>query len=101
MTQETCTIIGKVFAFLGTPGGEERLSAFLEDREQIITTEQASDLTQWSTDHILRLCRQKRLPHIPGKPHLFVYSDLMRAIRQMQIGGEFGRRKSAQKMKMR
>ncbi len=98
MNAPDCTLIGKVFAFIQHPGGRERLERFMEEAEACLTTADVAKLTTWSHDHINRLCQQKRLPHIPGKPHTFIFTDLMAALRQMQVGGDFGRRKAATKM---
>lgn len=91
---DQCKIIGKAIVFCETPAGKERLERFLDQQDQLLTTEDVSKLTTWCTEHILRLCRQKRLPHIPGRPHTFVYTDLMATLRKMQVGGDFGRRRS-------
>jgi hypothetical protein len=98
MTENTCSIIGKVFALMRDPGGRERLERFLEESETIMTTAEVAAMTRWSTRHVQKLCALKRLPHIPGNPHLFIYSDLMAELRKMQVGGDFGRYKTVRKM---
>jgi hypothetical protein len=98
MNSENCTLIGKVFAFCEATGGRERLERFLEEQDRLMTTAEVAAMTRWSTRHVQKLCSLKRLPHIPGNPNLFIFSDLMAELRKMQVGGDFGRHKAATKL---
>ena len=92
----TCAIIGKVFMYLEKypEDGKDRLEAFLEEGKILLDTDEVASMTGWCVAYINQLCRQGDLPYIPGKPHKFMISPLMMALRKLQVGGDYGRQKS-------
>ena len=86
----------KLLAFIERhpEGGLERLEIFLNDDKVLIDTAKVADMTDWCIPYINRLCRQGDIPYIPGKPHKFMVGPLMLALRKLQVGGDYGRRKS-------
>jgi hypothetical protein len=97
-------LIQQTRAFLGEhPINETRLRRFLETGgdDWLWSTQDLMEYTGWGRTYISRLCTSGTLPHIPGKPHRFVPEDVKGALRQMQQGGIYGRRKSKMKGKAR
>lgn len=50
--------------------------------------------TGWKRTYVQRLISSGSLPYIPGKPHKFIPSEVKQALKKMQIGGQYGRRKA-------
>jgi hypothetical protein len=93
-----CAILGKVADFLDTvEGGSDVITAVISEHRPVLTTDDVSGITLWSKAHIVRLCKQGLLPHIPSNPHRFLHGPLMQALHEMQIGGPYGRKKSRRK----
>ena len=88
----------RVLNFLeGDPWAYERLTMFLDDRRFLIGIDDMVARTGWSKSYIYKLCEANKLPHIPGTPLKFAWSDVEKAVRKMQRGGEFRRRSSMRK----
>jgi len=93
---ETCKVIAKVVNFLEEypDEGIARIEAFLNTGNKLlISTDDVASLTGWSKAHVIRLCKQGDLPHIPGNPHKFMYGPLIDSLHKLMVGGEYGRRK--------
>lgn len=81
MTAEFCQLVGMVSAYLDKhpADGADRLRAFLRDDEaRLLDTTDVMELTGWSHSHVVKLCKQNILPHIPGSPHKFLKAPLRR-----------------------
>lgn len=93
---EICTLIGKIMAFIEKhpTDGLERLENFLNGDTALIDTVDVAEMTGWTVPYINKLCRAGALPHIPGKPHKFVPTSLLLGLKRLQVGGDYGRKKS-------
>ena len=89
-------LMGKVVVFLDRhpEDGMVRLEMFLAEDKVLIDTIDVAKMTGWTVPYINRLCRESRLPYIPGKPHKFVPASLIQGLKKLQVGGDYGRRKS-------
>lgn len=95
---EKCRLVLKVLEYVETrPDGAERLSLFLQDERFLVGVDEIKRLSGWSESWVRKLCQANKLPHIPGKEIKFVYSDVFDALRKMQVGGDFGKRKRRRK----
>lgn len=65
-----------------------------EEFQRLWTTSDVMEFTGWKSGYVSRLCVNGTLPHIPGKPHKFVPSEVKQALIEMQVGGQYGRRKA-------
>jgi hypothetical protein len=64
-------------------------------------TDEVMAFTGWGRTYISRLCTTGVLPHIPGKPHRFIPSEVKNAILQMQVGGRYGKKKKGENAQMK
>lgn len=87
---EFCALVGLMAHYLEQhpKDGAERLREFMGRGDHLLSTDDVMDLTGWSRAHIIRLCKQGYLPHIPSNPHKFIRAPLM------QVGGVYGRQKT-------
>jgi hypothetical protein len=99
LTAEFCSLVGLMKAYMdrNPVDGAERIRIFFEDDQVLLSTDDVAKLTGWSNGHVIRLCKQGLLPHIPGNPHKFMIRPLMLALEQLQVGGIYGRRKATRK----
>lgn len=99
MTQELCSIVGMVSAYLDKhPDGERRLKAFLED-DNLWSITDVMTYTGWGRTYIWTLCKAGVLPYIPGGngKKRFIPAEVKAALADMQTGGKYGRRKTKTK----
>jgi len=62
--------------------------------ERLWDTDDVMRFTGWGRTYVSNLCTSGRLPYIPGKPHKFIEAEVKKALTQMQVGGQYGRRKA-------
>ena len=89
-----CHMIVRVLEFIETrPDGISLLEQCMRDGRLLYGVEDVSSWTGWSASWIRKLCEMNKIPHIPGKKLKFVRSDVIQALRKMQKGGDYGKRK--------
>jgi len=72
----------------------------MNDDEQITEidrlwdTQDVMNFTGWKRTYVQRLVSSGQLPYIPGKPHKYIQAEVKKALVKMQVGGQYGRRKS-------
>ncbi len=98
---EFCALVGLMAQYLEQhpKDGAERLREFMGRGDHLLSTDDVMDLTGWSRAHIIRLCKQGYLPHIPANPHKFIRGPLMLALHELQVGAVYGRQKTRTKRK--
>ncbi|QSV44997.1 helix-turn-helix domain-containing protein [Geobacter benzoatilyticus] len=96
---EFCALVGMMADYLTKhpKDGAERLREFLGSGDKLLSTDDVMELTGWSRAHVVRLCKQGFLPHIPSNPHKFLRGPLMQALHELQRGGVYGRQKTRTK----
>lgn len=62
--------------------------------DKLWDTHDVMEFTGWKRTYVQGLVSKGLLPYIPGKPHKFIPSEVKQALKKMQIGGQYGRRKA-------
>jgi len=95
-------LLVKIEQFLDNdPDAAIKIETLINTGKLLYSTDEIMGLTGWTRGYITRLCRERRLPHIPGNPHKFMLGPLRQALEDMMVGGPFGRRKAKAKTKER
>lgn len=98
--QNFCRLVGLLAAYLEKHAdGAGRVKEFLLDETGLWDTQDVMNYSGWGRTYVQRLVSTGLLPYIPGKPHKFVPASVKKALDKMQVGGEYGRRKSTLKHK--
>lgn len=96
MKEDFCRIVGLVGLFLEKhpANGADRLRSFMSEEPFFWDTQDVLAFTGWGVTTLSNKLSQGKLPYIPGKPNRFIPAEVKAACLAMQIGGQYGRRKS-------